>query len=138
MCILLCLMLIFSIYLCSINADQLPEDYQKVTSQMRFTYISTFVNSINISQYGYTTTSSYLYAPGVDQVKLNVYLQQFKDGYWQTIKSWSNTRDGDWNSLATGWYVTSGYLYRCITYGYVYIDGYVVESDCIISSLVYY
>lgn len=35
-------------------------------------------NSINISQYGYASTNSYLSTPGVDQARLDANLQQFK------------------------------------------------------------
>lgn len=43
-------------------------------------------------------------AYGVDQVRITAYLQQYKNEYWQTIKSWTDIEDGDWNTLDVGWY----------------------------------
>ena len=50
-------------------------------------------------------------------------LQQFKDGTWVTIKSWSNTQNGSYVSLSQTWYVTSGYTYRLVTYHTTYFSG---------------
>jgi hypothetical protein len=136
-CFLLILVLTISISVCA-NAKSVNESDEVGVSQLRFTYINQFVNSFTISQYGYASICSYMEAHGVDQVRITAYLQQYKNGYWQTIKSWTDIEDGNWNTLDVGWYVMSGYLYRCVTYGYVYIDESIVESDSYTSSMIYY
>jgi hypothetical protein len=40
--------------------------------------------------------------------------------------------------LTKEWYVESGYSYRYVSYGYVYVDGVVVESTSYISNSIGY
>jgi hypothetical protein len=40
--------------------------------------------------------------------------------------------------LKNEWYVESGYSYRYVSYGYVYVDGAVVESTSYISNTTTY
>jgi len=136
-CILLFLIIIMSVSLC-VNAKSTTVIEEAEINQTRYTYIDIFINSFNISKYGYADISSYLDAYGVDQVRITAYLQQYNDGYWQTVKHWTDIKDRDWNTLDVGRYVTSGYSYRCITYGYVYINGFIVEVDFCVSNYVFY
>lgn len=50
-------------------------------------------------------------------------LQQFKDGSWVTIKSWSNTQNGFYVNLSQTWYVMTGNTYRLVTYHITYFNG---------------
>lgn len=136
-CFLLVAILIVSAPL-FVFADTGTESDKSEPNMIDFTYISMFVNSFTISQYGYCAIGSYLDAYGVDQVRITAYLQRYKDGYWQTLKNWTSLRDGTWHTLSVGWYVVSGYLFRCVTYGHVYINGDIVEYTSHISNYIYY
>ncbi len=78
--------------------------------------------------------SSYLYTDNSEEVRITGYLQQYKDGSWKNVKNWTKSVDGTSIILQKEWYVKSGYSYRYISYGYVYVDGCLVESTCFESS----
>ncbi|MHB8063750.1 MAG: hypothetical protein ACYDG2_14135 [Ruminiclostridium sp.] len=56
-------------------------------------------------------------------VYVSANLQQYKNGSWSTVKSWSSTQNGSYVSLSQTWYVTSGYTYRLVTYHTTYFSG---------------
>jgi len=99
----------------------------------RFAYINLFQNHFDISDYGKASISVYLNARDVDQVKVVANLQQYRNGNWRTIKSWSAKSYKDSAGVEKNYYISSGYLYRLKCYGYVYVNDRLVEMDRITS-----
>ncbi|MCT4597148.1 MAG: hypothetical protein N4A50_04635 [Vallitalea sp.] len=94
----------------------------------RFTNINTFENTFYISSNGQASVSSYITARNVDSVKVVAILQQYNNGNWKTIKSWSETTKRTRGGAGGKWYVLSGNKYRIVSYGYTYVNGREVES----------
>jgi len=82
--------------------------------------------------------SSYLNTYNSEEVRITGYLQQYKDGSWKNVKNWTKSIDGTSIMLTKEWYVESGYSYRYVSYGYVYVNGAVVESTSYISNTTTY
>lgn len=99
----------------------------------RFTYINAFQCYLSINTSGLAEVFVSLNATGVQVTEVKAYLQQYRNGVWKTVKSWSDTEAGTSCSLDKSWYITSGYAYRVLSYGYVYINGIMVESSTITS-----
>lgn len=93
-----------------------------------FTNITLFQNVFDISTDGKASISVYLTARNVDSVKVDASLQQFKNGNWLTIKSWTNTSVGTYAGLSGTYYVTKGYEYRLVSSGYVYKNEHLSEQ----------
>jgi len=106
--------------------------------QARFAYIDLFQNSFDIEDNGKSSFSTILWARNVDEVKVYGYLQQYKDGKWKTIKTWSNQANGTECYLSSSWYVASGYSYRFKSYAYLYVGGKFVESTNYTSGNIFY
>jgi len=104
----------------------------------RFTYINLFQNHFDISDYGKASISVYLNARDVDQVKVVANLQQYRNGNWRTIKSWSAKNDKNSAGIGKNYYISSGYLYRLKCYGYVYVNNRLVEMDRMTSKSIWY
>ena len=113
-------------------------EYDKKIITPKFSYISSFQNDFDISVLGKTSVASHLYAINSDEVRVTGYLQQYKDGGWSNVKSWTESSAGNSVALEEDYYVETGYTYRYILYGYVYVDGYVVESTSYESSKISY
>lgn len=96
--------------------------------QPYFTNISIFQNVFDIDSKGKASISVYLTARDVDNVKVDAYLQQYKNGNWTTIQSWTNTSVGTNSGLGGTYYVTKGYGYRLFSIGNVYKSGVRVEN----------
>lgn len=125
---------LLSLSLLSANAAE----FEKEIISPKFTYIRSFYNDFEISDSGIASVSSYLDVSNSDEIKITGFLQQFKDGSWKTVNSWSNTSTGNDVVLKKDWTVESGYTYRYRSYGYVYVDGSVVESTMDESSEIWY
>jgi hypothetical protein len=94
-----------------------------------FTYIDFFQSYFCITSTGRAEMDAFVYSTrNIDQAGVKICLQQKKNGVWTTIKSWSKIEDGTSCGLGKVWYVDKGHLYRLVAYGYVYIDGVMVES----------
>jgi hypothetical protein len=93
-----------------------------------FTNITLFQNVFDISTDGKASISVYLTARNVDSVKVDASLQQFKNGNWLTIKSWTNTSAGTYAGVSGTYYVAKGYQYRLVSSGYVYKSGNLIEQ----------
>ncbi len=113
-------------------------EFEKEIITPKFSYINSFYNDFEISDSGNVSVSSYLNVDNSNQVKITGYLQQFNDGSWKTVKSWSNTSSGNDVVLKKEWTVASGYTYRYVSYGFVYVGGSMVESTRNESSKIYY
>ncbi len=135
----LCLSIIISLMITLTPVHAITTDYlsEKII-QPKFSYIYVFQNKFDISSGGKATVEVYLLANGIDQAKIVANLQQYKNGAWQTIKTWSSIRNGASCGLSESRYVVSGYSYRMVSYGYAYIDGDIVESDSYVSDNIFY
>ena len=111
------------------KTENLIDVEEPIIIQPRFTNINVFSNYFDISSNGKASVTVYLNARNVDKVKVVAYLQQYKNGSWSTIKSWSETRDGTSSGIGKNYYVVSGYSYRLKSYGYVYVKDNLVETD---------
>lgn len=87
----------------------------------------------DISTDGKATISVYLTARNIDSVKVDASLQQFKNGNWLTIKSWTNTSAGTYAGVSGTYYVAKGYQYRILSTGYVYLNGIILENTSYLS-----
>lgn len=94
-----------------------------------WTYIVEFTNSFDISGSGQFQFDTSLYARSeINKVVINASIQQYKDGSWQTIKSWTSTSYSNSGYLAPNWYVMSGYYYRLVSNGSVYQNDALMEQ----------
>jgi hypothetical protein len=103
-----------------------------------WTEISQFNNSFNITSSGRADIESTLYAFSVDLISVKTNLQQFKNGSWTTIKTWTGTSEDAICSVVGSWYVLKGYAYRMVSTGTVYIGGQQVEKVDYKSSIIWY
>ena len=103
-----------------------------------FTNITLFQNVFDISTDGKTSISVYLTARNVDSVKVDASLQQFKNGNWLTIKSWTNTSAGTYAGVSGTYYVAKGYKYRLKSSGYVYKSSSQIERTDFYSDIKIY
>ena len=99
-----------------------------------FTNITLFQNVFDISTDGKASISVYLTARDVDSVKVDASLQQFKNGNWLTIKSWTNTSMGTYAGVSGSYYVAKGYQYRVVSIGQVYKSQTLIESSEFLSN----
>ncbi|MBF4692007.1 hypothetical protein [Fusibacter ferrireducens] len=94
----------------------------------RFVSTSLFNNNFAISSSGKAQAATYINTEDADKIVINGYLQQYKDGSWQTIKSWSKTEYAQINSWNKSWYVVKNHSYRYKVFGYVYRDSILVDN----------
>lgn len=91
--------------------------------------ITEFTNSFDISSSGLAQFDTSLYArSNINKVVIDASIQQYINGSWQTIKSWTSTSNSNSGYLAQKWYVTSGYYYRLVSTGAVYQNDVLVEK----------
>lgn len=120
------------------------EDYEDINIvensiiKPNFTYINIFTNAFDISANGKASVSSYLTARNIDNLIIKVDLQQFKDGNWITIKSWTGSSKGVYGGLSGSYYVLKGYIYRAVSKAMLYRNGVLVESTSNISRMEVY
>lgn len=105
-----------------------------------FTYIMYMAHYFDIASNGRAEASAFMTAYKCDQVEVVVELQQYdpKNFTWKTIKSWSSFVDGEDTGAGGYWWVPKGYLYRSVAYGYVYVNGVMVEDHEMVSETEYY
>jgi hypothetical protein len=91
--------------------------------------ITEFTNSFDISASGLAEFDTSLYArSNINKVVINASIQQYVNGNWRTIKSWSSTTYSNSGYLNKKWYVVSGYYYRLVSTGSVYQNNVLVEQ----------
>jgi hypothetical protein len=111
---------------------------EQLIVQPRFTNISIFQTGFDISSTGKASVNVYLTAQNVDSVKVDASLQQYKNGAWTTIKSWTNTTAGTNAGLSGTYYVATGYSYRIVSNGFVYKGSKMIETTTYTSVSKYY
>ena len=86
----------------------------------RYNYTNSIYANIDIdTTWGIATCTGEVIADNVVPVELVLYLQVYKDGSWQTVKSWSIT-DTFTAYLSKSYAIYRGYEYRAYAVGYVY------------------
>lgn len=105
-----------------------------------FDYINVMGHYFDIERNGKAVAEASLTAVGADGLKLVVELQQYDVNIfsWKTIKTWTAEYDGEVGLAGGSRYVAKGYLYRSVAYGYVYVDGEMVEDHKMVSQTRYY
>jgi len=101
--------------------------FASTTVFARSLYIDTTLTTISISSGTATAKGNVTGYSGVTtQLKVYLYLQQYKNGLWQDIANWSDTFNTYKGTLTETSNVTSGYKYRvkAIYYGYGIGGGY--------------
>lgn len=104
----------------------------------RYTYVQSIWACIDIdTTWGIATCEGEIVAKDEYPVKVVVYLQVYKNGEWETIKSWS--QQGTFSAyLCKSYAVMSGYTYRAYVEGYVYNSSdTVIESTSLDHSMYY-
>lgn len=134
MCVLLLMLAV------PVNATENHEltKEETITIQPRFSNITVFSVSFDITDSGKAMVESVLSARSCDEVKISMYLQRYENGTWVSLKHWSDTRSSTSMLLSKEWYVSQGYQYRMKAYGYVYNNGQVVESTSQVSNTIVY
>ncbi|KUO72473.1 MAG: hypothetical protein APF81_03445 [Desulfosporosinus sp. BRH_c37] len=91
--------------------------------------ITEFTNSFEISGSGLAQFDTSLYArSNINKVVINASIQQYINGSWQAVNSWTSTTYSNSGYLNQKWYVMSGYYYRLVSSGAVYQDDVLVEQ----------
>lgn len=102
---------------------------QAATIMPRYTYINSFYARLEIdATWGIATCEGEISTRNPHPVKINVYLQQYKNGQWVTLKSWTS-EDLINASLMRHYAIDQGYKYRIYVEGYVYnSNGQIIET----------
>lgn len=94
-----------------------------------WTHIIKFSNTFDISDSGLFQFDTSLTArSNINKVVINASIQQYVNGNWQTIKSWTSTSYSYMGDINQSWYVMSGYYYRLVSSGAVYQDDILMEQ----------
>lgn len=101
--------------------------------------ITEFTNSFEISGSGLAQFDTSLYArSNINKVVINASIQQYINGSWQIVNSWTSTSYSNSGYLNQKWYVMSGYYYRLVSTGAVYQNGVLVEQTSFTGSSYWY
>lgn len=106
--------------------------------QLLFTNINIFQSTFDIASNGKSSSTVYLNSRNTEKVEVKSYLQQYDSGRWATIKSWTGSKSSTSYGFTHNWYVSKGYSYRLVSYGYVYNDNKIIESTSNISRIINY
>ncbi len=97
--------------------------------QPMWTNISTVGGGVSISSSGVASLSARMVAyDPVNNTKITTSLQQYKNGSWTTLSSWSQTSYSRNCSWASSKSVTKGYTYRLVCNYYAYNGSTLLES----------
>lgn len=106
------------------SADQAESDVG-----ILWTSITDYRNFFEVSSNGQALANVRLYARSdIDKVVIDASIQQYVNGSWKTIKSWTSTSYSSSGYLNQTWYVSKGYYYRLVSTGKVYQDDVLVEQ----------
>ena len=94
-----------------------------------WTFITEYRNYFEVSSNGQALANVRLYASSnIDKVVIDASIQQYANGNWKTIKSWTSTSYSSSGYLNQTWYVNKGYYYRLVSTGKVYQNDALVEQ----------
>lgn len=117
------IMLVLAVLSIAVPASAASENLDMEPVQPRYTYIDAVGAKISINSSGLASCTGVGYAKGTyDTVDLTVYLQQYKNGTWTTLQTW--TGSGTNMAVVSGeYYVYKGYKYRTKTSMIVYDEN---------------
>lgn len=95
--------------------------------QPYFTNIYTFHTYFGIDGNGKAMIDSALDGHGGDNSRIRAKLQRYSEGSWTTLKTFETTSTTSNCTLSKSYYVTKGYAYRVLFYGYVYNGKYLLD-----------
>lgn len=136
--LILMLMMLTSFSSLPLYANRIDDVHMNELQQTRFSHINVFISGFDITDSGKAEVSAYLDTRNASSVKIKTYLQQYENGRWKTIKSWSEKAKDTNVGLGKSYYVASGYTYRMKSYAYVYDDSYLVEKTSSVSKEIRY
>lgn len=96
--------------------------------QPYWTNLISYYNYFDIEPNGKALVDVIADARNCDEIRIEAHLQQYRNGIWTTIKSWSKISPGTSCNLGEKWYVSSGYSYRMVSSVKVYNNGMMVEQ----------
>ncbi len=121
-----------------INAQETEQKINSAIGPM-WVSITDFQNTFDISASGAALVNLRLNARSdINKVVINASIQQYVNGRWTTIKSWTSTSYNNSGYLDQTWYVTSGYYYRMVSTGAVYQNDKLVEQTSYTSPSYWY
>lgn len=97
----------------------------------RFDYLSQITCGLTISGWGRANCEGSFTTHDQYDSRMTLLLQQFKNGSWEDVKSWSEDYTGSGvNAFSKGYYVDSGYRYRVTnTVEILNGNGDVIETE---------
>lgn len=120
----ICLIIVFS--LCILTANSLPVNAvasQRLNDIVPFyDYTSKTNTSISISQSGVGTCTASItgYQDLTTQIQIYMYLEQYSNGSWRVIKTWTESYNYFKGTLQQDYSVSKGYRYRTKASYYAY------------------
>ena len=103
-----CLLLILTVMPVHANIDLEVCEKEIMIVQPKFTNITVFVNDFYITDQGKAVLTSSVDARNVDEIRISMYLQKYKNGRWNTVKHWATIQSGTLCILSKTWYVVNG------------------------------
>ncbi len=119
-------------------ADNTEEVERRIDIESRFTNIYTFHTDFDIDGMGKALLGASLDGHSGDSSRIVAKLQRFSSGTWSTIKTFSSTSTTTSCTLAKNYYVTSGYSYRVLYYGYIYNGPIILDHTNQVSAMRFY
>lgn len=95
---------------------------------VQYTYVSSITTLFEVNDFGKATFDLTVSALGVEQISAEVILQQYKGGYWQSVKTWNSSIRSSLFSGYYSYYLTKGYSYRVKYIIVVSENGSIVET----------
>ncbi|MGI5901486.1 MAG: hypothetical protein ACOX7U_03295 [Desulfitobacteriia bacterium] len=91
--------------------------------------IDAYYNHFSINKYGLAKLGTSVECnPNVNKIEITQKLQQYTNGRWVTIKSWTEVHlDSCIAIMERQWFVSRNYNYRMTSSASVYIDGTYIE-----------
>lgn len=122
----------------NVAADSRREPVSETVINPRMSYINHVGVSLSIDKNGKATINASMGCyQNVSSCILEIELQVYKDGYWQSVKTWYAY--GTYTtSFYQEYYVARGYTYRVRATGHAYVNGRDVEQGTIYSNEVDY
>ncbi|MFZ7131910.1 MAG: hypothetical protein ACOWWR_06090 [Eubacteriales bacterium] len=133
----ICMIILIISVFTPVNAAVQPINLDAELQPM-FTYIDTFYSIFDVSSGGIATINVYLSSSNADRTKISAKIQQYYNGRWYDIKTWTKTSYTSSCSLNKSYSIVSGFTYRLVSYGYVYNNGSLLESTHSTSQNKYY
>ncbi len=113
LCLILGVLLYLSFSMVAYADDSIWEELKEPSISIQMAYINTTSNDFAISAgQAYISCSIKGYSDITDNVTIYANLQQYKNGSWVTIESWSETFNDYIGSINKTYSVDKGYTYR--------------------------